>query len=156
MSGGAKTKSVIVIHAQSYFEQIQQIIHDDFRDNDQASECSQITDVPEGSYGILLRFGEVKSVATGPTKLRSQTLLEKTVVIEIVHESKLENFSKPIRFVVNDPVKYYIATGDSLSLDKIFETHLEILKDKGEIQSMENLMKSINKLNLPIAFEDDN
>jgi len=119
------------------------------------SGCSQITDVPEGSYGILLRFGEVKSVATGPTKLRSQTFLENTVVVEKVHESKLEGISKPIRFVVTDPVKYYIATGESLSLDRIFETHLEILKDRGEIQSMENLMKSINKLNLPIVFEND-
>ncbi len=119
------------------------------------SGCSQTTDVPEGSYGIVFRFGDVKSVATGPTKLRSQILLEKTVVIRIVHESKLENFSKPIRFVVSDPIKYYIATGECLSLDKIFETHLEILKDKGKIQSMENLMISINRLNLPIVFEND-
>ena len=94
------------------------------------SGCSQTTDVPEGSYGILLRFGDVKSVATGPTKLRSQALLEKTVVVKIVHESKLETFSKPIRFVVSDPVKYYIATGESLSLDEIFEAHLEISKTK--------------------------
>ena len=117
--------------------------------------CARITDVPEGSYGILLRFGEVKSVSAGPTKLRSQTFLENTVIVNRVNESRLEGFSEPIRFVVSDPVKYYIATGESLSLDKVFETHLRILKDNGEIQSIENLIKSINKLNLPIEFEND-
>ena len=119
------------------------------------SGCSQITDVPEGSYGILLRFGEVKSVATGPTRLRSQTFLENTVVVNKVHEFKLDGLSKPVRYVVSDPVKYYVATGKSLSLDKVFATHLRILKDNGEVQSLENLIKSINKLNLPIVIEND-
>jgi hypothetical protein len=81
--------------------------------------------------------------------------LENTVIVNRVHESRLAGFSEPIRFVVSDPVRYYIATGESLSLDKVFETHLRILKDNGEIQSMENLIKSINRLNLPIVFEND-
>ena len=104
---------------------------------------------------MVLRFGEFESFVTGPAELRSRILLEKVIIVEIVQESFLENLDSPVRYRITDPIQYYIATRGTLSLDEVFARHLQILKDEGRAQNRENLIVRINKLNLPIRFEND-
>lgn len=119
------------------------------------SGCTSSTPIPEGSYGMILSFGDIKTFVTGPTELRSKPLLDKVIIVEIAQESSLEALDGPVRYQVTDPIQYYIATRGSLSLDEVFGQHLRILEDQGRAQNRENLIANIERLNLPVRFEDN-
>lgn len=115
------------------------------------SACTKPVDVPSDSYGLLLRFGEIKKVVAGPAQIEAAPIIDSLLLIEKAHALELNDGQYSIRYMVTDPKGYYMVLGGNRSIWHTLEKELARQSLKGKaINSQGELYDLVEGMKLPI------
>ena len=115
------------------------------------SGCTSSIDIPEDQYGLLFRFGEIQTSASGPAKIDKAFFIEHVVLIDKLFELKMDEGRYLVRYEVTDPKRYYKVTGGNRTISGILGRELARLSLRGKaIHTQSQLHEVIEDMNLPI------
>jgi hypothetical protein len=115
------------------------------------SACTKPADIPSDSYGLLLRFGEIKKVVVGPAQIDAAPVIDTLLLIEKSHTLELNEGQYSIRYMIVDPTKYYMVFGGNRSIWHALENELARQSLKGKaINSQAELYDLVEGMKLPI------
>lgn len=114
------------------------------------SGCSRSIEVPEGKFGVLMRFGKIESYVSGPSVIDKAIFTESVVFVDKDSEVLVQNGAFRITYTVTNPKQYYARFGSGQArLQQLIEK-----KIAEEGKEKRNLLDVIKNMDLPISIKN--
>lgn len=114
------------------------------------SGCSRSIEVPEGKFGVLMRFGKIENYVSGPGVIDKAIITESVVFIDKDGEVLIQGGAFRINYTVTNPKQHYIRFGVGREVLGQFIDNKLAEEDKENL----DILNVIKSMDLPISIKN--